>query len=180
MLPVPLNSSKITSSIARAGLDQRGGEDGQRAAVLDVARGTEEALRRVERGRVDTTGQDAAGGRGGEVVRAAQAGDRVEQHDDVVAQLHQALGALDGELGDRGVVLGRAVEGRGDDLALHRPLHVGDLFRTLVDQDDHQVALGVVVRDRVGDRLHDHGLAGLRRGDDQAALALADRARPGR
>jgi hypothetical protein len=67
------------------------------------------------------------------------------------------------------------VEGRGDDLALHRPLHVGDLFRTLVDQDDHQVALGVVVRDRVGDRLHDHGLAGLRRGHDQTALALTDR-----
>ncbi len=92
-----------------------------------------------------------------------------------MAQLHQALGALDGQLRDGGVVLGRAVEGRGDDLALHRPLHVGDLFRTLVDQDDHQVALGVVVGDRVGDRLQHHGLAGLRRRDDQTALALADR-----
>src|SRR5690606_10289535 len=149
--------------------------DGQRTAVLDVAGRTEEALRRVQGRGVDTTGQDAAGGRGGEVVRTAQAGDRVEQHDDVVTQLHQALGTLDGELGDRGVVLGRAVEGRGDDLALDRPLHVGDLFRTLVDEDDHQVALGVVVGDRVGDRLHDHGLAGLRRGHDQTALALADR-----
>ena len=29
--------------------------------------------------------------------------------------------------------------------------------------------------DRVGDRLQDHGLAGLRRGHDQASLALADR-----
>src|SRR6185312_13725043 len=142
---------------AGPGVHQRGGEDGQRAAVLDVAGRTEEALRRVQGGRVDTTGQDAAGGRRGQVVRTAQTRDRVEQHDDVVAQLHQALGALDGELGDRGVVLGRTVEGRGDDLALDRPLHVGDLFRTLVDEDDHQVALGVVVRDRVGDRLHDHG-----------------------
>src|SRR5579875_2869526 len=36
-----------------AGLDQRGREDRQRAAVLDVARRAEEPLRRVERGRVD-------------------------------------------------------------------------------------------------------------------------------
>ena len=44
----------------RAGLDQRRGDDRQRAAVLDVAGRAEEPLRRVQRGRVDTTGQDAA------------------------------------------------------------------------------------------------------------------------
>ena len=70
---------------------------------------------------------------------------------------------------------GGPVEGRGDDLALDRPLEVGDLFRPLVDEHDHQVALGVVGGDRVGDRLHDHRLAGLGRRHDQAALALADR-----
>ena len=175
MLPVPLNSSKMTSSILRAGLDERGGEDRQRAAVLDVARGAEEPLRRVERARVDTAGEDAPAGRGREVVGAAEAGDRVEQDDDVVAQLDQPLGALDRELGDGGVVVGRAVEGRGDDLALDRALHVGDLFGPLVDEDDHEVALGVVAGDRVGDRLQDQRLAGLGRRDDQAALALADR-----
>jgi hypothetical protein len=52
----------------RAGLDQRGREDGERATVLDVAGGAEELLRRVERGGVDTTGQDAAARRGREVV----------------------------------------------------------------------------------------------------------------
>jgi hypothetical protein len=45
----------------------------------------------------------------------------------------------------------------------------------LVDQDDHEVALGVVRRDGVGDRLHHHRLAGLGRADDEGALALADR-----
>ena len=54
-------------------------------------------------------------------------------------------------------------------------LHVGDLLGPLVDEHDHEVALGVVRGDRVGDRLQDHRLAGLRRRDDQAALALADR-----
>src|SRR5690606_31387038 len=159
----------------RAGLHQRGGDDGERSAVLDVPRGAEEPLRRVERGRVHTTRQDPPARRRGEVVRAAETGDRVEQDDHVVAELDQALGPLDRELGDRGVVLGGAVEGRVDDLALHRPLHVGDLFRTLVHEDDHQVALRVVAGDRVRDRLEHHGLPRLGRRDDEAALPLADR-----
>src|SRR4051812_3128922 len=159
----------------RTGLDQRRGEDGQRAAVFDVAGGAEEALGRVQRRGVDTTGEDAPAGGGGQVVGAAQPGDRVQQDDDVVAHLDQPLGPLDGQLRDGGVVRRRPVEGRGDDLALHRTLHVGDLLGPLVDEDDHEVALGVVRGDRVGDRLQDHRLAGLRRADDQGPLPLADR-----
>src|SRR5208282_2886842 len=71
--------------------------------------------------------------------------------------------------------LGRPVEGRVDDLALDRALHVGDFFGPLVHQHHHQVALGVVLGDRVRDRLHDERLARLGRRHDQAALALADR-----
>src|SRR4029079_3853304 len=101
-----------------ARVDQGRGQDGQRAAVFDVAGGTEEAFRGVERAGVQTTGHDPSAGRGGEVVGTSQPGDRVEQDDDVVTHLDEALGPLDGELGDRGVVGGRAVEGRGDDLTL--------------------------------------------------------------
>ena len=70
------------------------------------------------------------------------------------------------------VVGRRAVEGGGDDLAPDRALHVGDLFGPLVDEDDHEVALRIVASDRVGDVLHDRGLAGLRRRDDQARWPL--------
>ena len=57
------------------GLDHGGGDDGQGAAVLDIAGGPEESLRRVERCRVDTAGQNASRRRRGVVVGAAQAGD---------------------------------------------------------------------------------------------------------
>jgi hypothetical protein len=67
----------------------------------------------------------------------------------------------------------RLVEGRGDDLALHRALHVGDFFRPLVDQQHDQIAFGMVGGDRLGDVLQQHGLAGARRRHDQRALALA-------
>ena len=63
-----------------------------------------------------------------------------------------------------------------DDLAAqHVAAHVGDLFGPLVDEQHHEVHLGVVALDRVHDLLEDRGLAGLRRRHDQAALALPDR-----
>ena len=46
---------------AAAGIDQRGRDDGERAALLDVARGAEEALRPLQRVGVDTAGQHLAG-----------------------------------------------------------------------------------------------------------------------
>src|SRR5690606_36219122 len=90
----------------RAGLYECGGEDREGSAVLDVARSAEEALRRVQCCRVHATGEHTPRGGGRDVVRAAETGDRVQQHDDVAAELHQSLGALDGELVDGGVVLG--------------------------------------------------------------------------
>ncbi len=87
--------------------------------------------------------------------------------------LDQALGFLDHHFGDLDVAAGGLVEGRGDDLALHRALHVGDFLRPLVDQQHDQEDFRMVVGDRPGDVLQEHGLAGARRGDDQGALALA-------
>jgi hypothetical protein len=164
----------MTSSIFDPGLHQGRGQDGQRAALFDVAGRPEELLRRVQGTGVDTTGHDPAGGRLGQVVGPGQPGDAVEDDDDVAAGLDQALGPLDGQLGHGGVLVGRTVEGGGDHLALDRAPHVGDLFGSLVDQQDHQVHVGVVGLDGVGDVLHHRGLAGLGRRDDQPALALAD------
>ena len=72
------------------------------------------------------------------------------------------------------MVGGGAVEGGGDDLALDRALHVGDLLRALVDEHDHEVGLGVVDADGVGDLLQDDRLTRLGRRDDESALPLAD------
>src|SRR5690606_40451976 len=101
-----------------AGLDQGGGEDGERAALLEVAGGAEEPLRRVEGPGVDAAGHDPPGAGRGQVVGPGQPGDAVEDDADVPPVLDHALGALDGQLGHLDVLLGRPVEGRGDDLAL--------------------------------------------------------------
>ncbi|MNM74426.1 hypothetical protein D3C81_861870 [compost metagenome] len=89
--------------------------------------------------------------------------------------LDQALGLLDHHLGNLHVAGWRLVEGGSNHFAAHGALHFGHFFRALVDQQDDQVALGVVAGDVGRDVLQHDGLAGLRRRHDQAALALADR-----
>ncbi len=98
-----------------------------------------------------------------------------EQDHDILLVLDQALGLLDHHLGNLDVAARRLVEGRGDDLAVDRALHVGDFLRPLVDQQHDQDDLGIIVGDRAGDVLQEHRLAGPRRRDDQRALALAER-----
>src|SRR5215211_7517073 len=157
-------------------LDERGRQDGQGATVLDVTRGTEELLGRVERCRIDTTGEDPPRSGGGEVVGPREPGYAVEQDYYVLPLLDQALYALQDEFGDGDVVVGGLVEGRGDDLGLlHAALPVGDLFGALIGEHNEQPDLGVVGRDGLGYLLEDRSLAGLRRRDDHAALAFADR-----
>jgi hypothetical protein len=54
------------------------------------------------------------------------------------------LAFLDHHFGDLDVARCRLVEGRGNDLALHRALHVGDFFRPLVDQKHDQIAFRMI------------------------------------
>jgi hypothetical protein len=72
-------------------------------------------------------------------------------------------------------LLGCLVEGGADDLALAVALEVGDLLRALIHEQDDELHVGRVLRDGVRHVLHEDGLAGARRGDNQAALAEADR-----
>ena len=140
-----------------------------------VAGRTEELLRGVQGAGVDATREDPAAGGCCQVVGTAESGDAVEDDHDVFALLDQSLGLLDRELGDVRVLVAGSVERAGDDLALDGSAHVGDFFRSLVDQQHHQLHCGMVVLDRRRDRLHDRRLASLRRRNDDAALTLADR-----
>ena len=149
MLPVPLNSSKITSSMRRAGVDQGRGQDGQAAAFLDVAGGAEEALRLLHGVGVETAGEQLAAGRGLGVVGPGQARDRVEQDHHVAAVLDHALGLLQRDVADVDVL---ATDGSSNVLATtsafgpgHGAHHVGHFFGPLVDEQHDEVALGMVL-----------------------------------
>ena len=89
--------------------------------------------------------------------------------------LGQPLAAFDDQLRQAHVALDVAVQAAGHHLALDAPLHVGDFFGPLVDQQHDQLHVGIVVRDGLADVLQHDRLAGPRRGDDQRALSLAQR-----
>eukprot|EP00042_Codosiga_hollandica_P060670 m.921627 g.921627 ORF g.921627 m.921627 type:complete len:413 (+) comp87512_c0_seq1:117-1355(+) len=157
-----------------AGVDQRGTDDGQRAAFLDVARRAEEALGALQRVGVHTTGQHLAGAGQHVVVGTGQAGDRVQQDDHVLLQLDQALGALDDHLGHLHVAGGGLVEGGADDLTAHGADHFRHFLGALVDEQHDEVAVRMVGHQRVRQALHHLGLARLGLRHDQRALAFAD------
>src|SRR5664279_543004 len=159
----------------RARVDEGRRDDRERAALLDVPGRPEEALRLLEGVCVHAARQHLARRRARRVVGAREARDRVEQDDDVALVLDEALRLFDDHLGDLDVPRRGLVERRGDDLALHGALHVRDFLGPLVDQEDDERDLRVVRRDGVRERLQEHRLAGARRRDDEAALALADR-----
>ncbi len=158
-----------------AGVDQGGGQDRQAAAFFDVAGGAEESLGLLQGVGVHAAGEDLAAVRDFGVVGAGQAGDAVEQDHHVFAELDVALGLFDDHFGDLHVAAGGLVECAADDFGLGVALHVGHFFGTLVDQQDDQHHFGMILGDGVGDLLQEDGFAGARRGDDQHALALADR-----
>src|SRR5690349_2648652 len=89
--------------------------------------------------------------------------------------LDEALRFFDYHFGYLDVPGSRFVEGRADDLAAYRALHVSDFFGALVDEQNDQVDLRMVRRDGVRDALQHHGFTRARRSDDQPALAFSER-----
>ena len=142
--------------------------------LLRAPSGAEEALGRVQRRRVHAAGEGAAARRQRQVVGAHKARQAVEEDDDVLAVLGEALGALQRQLGDAAVVLDGIVERGGEDLAADGAAHVGDLLRALAREDHHDVDVVVVGGEAAGDELQQEGLARLGRRDDEGPLPPAD------
>src|SRR5580704_17554526 len=159
---------------AGPGIDQGRCDDRQGTAFFDVTSRSKEPLRALQGVGVDTAGEHLARGRNDRVVSTSETSNGVEKNDNVALVLDETLRLFDHHFGDLDVTSGGLVKGRGDDFAFHRALHVGNFFRALVNQQDHQNNFRMIRGDRVGDVLQEHGLAGARRRNDQAALPFAE------
>ena len=160
---------------ATPGVDQRRGDDRQRAPLLEHAGRREQLLRDVERLDVDAAAHRPARVPDPLVEGPSHARDRVHEQEDVLAGLRHPLAALDHQLREPNMALDIAVEATGDHVPLHRPPHVGDLLRPFVDEEHDERQFGVVGRHRLRHLLEEHGLARPRRGDDQRPLPLPQR-----
>ena len=72
------------------------------------------------------------------------------------------------------VALGRFVKCRGDDLGVYATAHIGYLLGAFINEKNHDIGLGMVFRNGIGDIFEQYGLAGFRRSYNKTALALAD------
>src|SRR6185437_13569018 len=173
MLPVPLNSSKMTSSMREPV------SISAVAAIVSeppssILRAAPEAFGSLQCIGVHAAGEHLARRRNNGVVSAGQTRDGIKQNHHVAFVFDQALGFFNHHLRHLYVAGCRLVKGRRDHLAFHRALHVRNFFRTLVNQQNDEHDFRMIGGDGVGDVLQDHGLAGPRRRNDQAALAFAD------
>ena len=92
--------------------------------------------------------------------------------------LNESLRFLDHHFRHLDVTRRRLVECRTDDLAINRTRHVGDFFRTFIDQQNDEIDFRMIGRDRMRYVLHDHSLTGPRLGNDQSALTFAEQRSP--
>ena len=175
MLPVPLNSWKISSSMRRTGVHQCGGENRERPAVLNLARGGKHLARNFQSARVHAAGHRATTAAVNTVVGAGDARERIKQHENILARLDDAAAALDHEARKADVRFQIHVVRRRDDFGLHRALKIRDFFRAFVKQHNNRVNFRMIRRDRIANLLEDGRLARARRRDDDAARAFADR-----
>ena len=157
-----------------AGLNKRGGDNGEASAALDIPCGAEETLGLMERSRIHAAGKGPSGGVHGEVVGACKPCDGVHKHYDVLAAFNKAHGPAMYKLRNLGVVLGQFIEGGVDNFALDGALHVRDLLGPLVDKENDEVYIRIVGLDAVRNSLQKGGFTCLGLGNYHSALALAD------
>ena len=156
---------------ARAGINEAGGNNRKRAAVLDVTGGTKEAFGRIERHGVNATGEGATTWGHIKIVGPGEASDRVHENDHILTTLNETFRAFESHLGDFGVILDGLIKSRSNYIALNRAAHIRHLFGAFTDEEHHEITVGVVDRNTVSNRLQEHRLARFGGRDDQTALA---------
>jgi hypothetical protein len=172
MLPVPLNSWKITSSI-RLPVSTRRGDDGERAGLFGLAGRGEELAGLFQGADIETAGAGAAGVAG--VLWARER--RVIESRKSTTSRPASTNRLARSIARSAMRTWLSICSSLDEAQIsagHAALEVGDFLRALVDEQDHHMALRIVFDHAERHVAQQGGLAGAGRGDDQAAGAFAD------
>ena len=149
-------------------------DDGERTSAFYVASGAEEAFGLLQGIGVDTTGEDFSASRAHGVVGAGETGNRVEENHDVMTRFHQSFSFFEDDAGNFDMSFSGFVKGGRDNLSVDRAGHVGHFFRTFVNEEHHEIGLGMVGRNGVSDILHQDGFTGLGLSHDERALSFSD------
>ena len=109
------------------------------------------------------------------VVGPGKTGERVEEEDHVSPLLGHATRTLEGHVCDLHVAAGRLVERGCEHLCVHRTVHDRDLFRSSIDQYDHDRRIGGTLTQGLDQRGDHEGAPTPRRGLQQDTMTEPDR-----
>ena len=124
--------------------------------------------------RIDAAGKDLAAMRNHRIVGAGKTGDAVQQDDDVLLRLDEALRLFEYHVRYLNVTLGRLIKRGTDNFGAYGALHICNFLRALIDEQNDQLHLGVIANDTIGHFLEENRLTGFGRRDDHPALSLAN------
>ena len=159
---------------AAAGFNKRCRNNGKRTALFHITRCAEKAFRTVQSVGINTAGQNFARSRHDGIIGACQTGNRIQQDYHVFFMFNHTFGFFNHHLGHLYMALRRFVKRRGNHFAAYRTAHFGHFFRTLVNQQDNQLDIGIIGGNGVGNVLQHHGFTGFRRRNQQCTLAFTD------
>ncbi|EJX08229.1 hypothetical protein EVA_03659 [gut metagenome] len=124
-----------------------------------------------------TTRENLTRGRSYRIVCTGKTRNGIEEDHHIVTTLYHTLRLLQHNTGNLYVARSRFVKGRSNYFRLHRTHHVRHFFRTLVDEQHHQVRVRMIASNGIGNFLHEHCLTGFRLSHNQRTLTLTDRSK---
>ena len=140
----------------RAGIHQRGCKDGKRATLPHISSCTKETLRHMQCRRIQTSGQGSTGCRNHKVISSRKSCNGIQKDGNILSLLHQPLGSLDRHLRNSLVMLRKLIKGGVNDLhhtAFNLLLHVRNFLRTLINEENEQMHLGLIPYNCLGNLL---------------------------
>ena len=129
---------------------------------------------------IKTAGQRSAAGGLGEVIRAGEPCNTVKKDHDIFLVFDKPLGPFNDHLGYSLVVFGKFIESRIDHFyvrSLNSLFDVRNFLRTLINEQDDQMDLGIVGLNGLSDLFHESRFSCLGGRYDHTSLSFAHRAK---
>ena len=157
---------------------QRSCQNGKTSAFSYISRSSEESLRHVECGRIQTARKGSSWRLDRKIIRPCKSCDRVKKNSYVFSMFYESLGSLDDHFRYTLMMFRLLIKCRIYDLYIiskNRFFYICYFLRSFIYQKDHKMHFFIVYSYGVGNIFKKRCFTGLRRRNDHTPLTLADR-----
>ena len=102
-------------------------------------------------------------------------GNRIKQDHHIMSAFYQSFCFLQSDGRNLYVFFSRFIKSRSNYFCLYTSFHIGNLFRTFIDQYDHQVTFRMICGNGICNFFQQHRFTGFWLCNDQSTLSFTDR-----